>query len=68
VNGYLTGDYRMSPLSSNLFGFGLNLDLANTGSESAALRRMGVRLDYERYFNSLNYSANFLTTKLTYRF
>ena len=68
VNGYLTGDYRMSPLSSNLFGFGLNLDLANMGSESAALRRMGVRLDYERYFNSLNYSANFLTTKLVFRF
>ena len=41
---------------------------ASAGSESAALRRMGVRLDYERYFNSLNYSANFLTTKLTYRF
>jgi hypothetical protein len=68
VDGYLTGDYRMSPLSSSLFGFGLELDLAGTAFEHAALSRMGLRFDYERYFNSLNYSANFLTTKLVYRF
>lgn len=68
VNGYLTGDYRMSPLSSSLFGFGLNVDLAGLAFENAALSRMGLRFDYERYFNSLNYSANFLTTKLVYSF
>jgi hypothetical protein len=68
VNGYLSGDYRMSPLSSSLFGFGLDVDLAGLAFENAALSRMGLRFDYERYFNSLNYSANFLTTKLVYRF
>jgi hypothetical protein len=68
VDGYLTGDYRMSPLSSSLFGFGINFDLADLASESSTLRRMGLRFDYERYFNSLNYSANFLTTKLVYNF
>jgi hypothetical protein len=68
VDGFLTGDYRMSPLSSSLFGFGLDVDLAGLAFEHAALSRMGLRFDYERYFNSLNYSANFLTTKLVYRF
>jgi hypothetical protein len=58
----------MSPLSSSLFGFGLDVDLAGLAFENAALSRMGLRFDYERYFNSLNYSANFLTTKLVYRF
>jgi hypothetical protein len=68
VDGYLTGDYRMGPLSSHLFGFGLNADLATLACDSALLRRMGAWFDYQRYFNSNNYSANILETGLDFRF
>jgi hypothetical protein len=68
VDGYLTGDYRMGPLSSHLFGFGLNADLAPLAGDSALLRRLGAWFDYQRYFNSNNYSANILETGLDFRF
>jgi hypothetical protein len=29
---------------------------------------MGVKGSWERYFNSNNYSANFVTAQVTYRF
>ena len=37
-------------------------------AESPKLRRFGISLDYERYFNSNNYSADILETGLDYRF
>lgn len=68
VGGYLTGDYRMSPMSSHLFGFSLEADLGVIAPESPRLRRFAVSLDYERYFNSNNYSADILETGLQFRF
>lgn len=68
VGGYLTGDYRMSPMSSHLFGFSLEADLGVLAPESPRLRRFAVSLDYERYFNSNNYSADILETGLQFRF
>lgn len=68
VGGYLTGDYRMSPMSSHLFGFSLEADLGVLAPESPTLRRFAVSLDYERYFNSNNYSADILETGLQFRF
>jgi hypothetical protein len=68
IDGYLSGDYRMSPLDSHLFGVGLEFDLGGVAFDKAVLHRMGLRFDYERYFNSFNYSANILTTKVVYRF
>lgn len=68
VDGYLTGDYRMSPMSSHLFGFSLEADLGVLAPESPKLRRFAVSLDYERYFNSNNYSADILETGLQFRF
>ena len=68
VDGYLTGDYRMSDLDSHLFGVALDFDLNGLAFDHAVLRRLGFRVDYERYFNSLNYSANIFTTQLIYRF
>jgi len=64
VNGYRTGDYRMGPLSSHLFGVTLDFDLGTL----AALEHTGMRFSYERYFNSNNYSADFLETGLDFRF
>jgi hypothetical protein len=68
VSGFLTGDFRMAPLSSHLFGFALDVDLNGVAFNNSVLRRMAVRVDYERYFNNLNYSANIFTTRLVYRF
>ncbi|MCC6348267.1 MAG: DUF3570 domain-containing protein [Candidatus Eisenbacteria bacterium] len=68
VDGYVTGDYRMSPLSSHLFGFNLNADLGVLAPDSPKFRRFSVSLDYERYFNSNNYSADILETGLEFRF
>ena len=68
VDGYLTGDYRMSPLSSHLFGFELNADLGVLAPDSPKLRRFALSLNYERYFNNDNYSADILETGLEFRF
>jgi hypothetical protein len=68
VDGFLTGDYRLGPLSSHLFGIALNFDLGVLASESKFLRRLNVSLDYERYFNSNNYSADILETGIDFRF
>ena len=68
VDGYLTGDYRLGPLSSHLFGLTLNFDLGVLAADSKWFRPFDVALDYERYFNSNNYSADMLETGLTFRF
>lgn len=68
VGGYRTGDYRMSPLSSHLFGVNLNADLGVLAPDSPKLRRFAISLDYERYFNSNNYSADILETGLEFKF
>lgn len=68
AGGYLTGDYRMSPLSSHLFGVSLNADLGVLAPDAPRLRRFAVSLDYERYFNSNNYSADILETGVEFRF
>lgn len=68
VNGYQTGDYRLGPLASHLFGVTLNCDLGHMAPASQSLGRLGLRVSYDRYFNSNNYSANFLETGLDFRF
>lgn len=68
VDGYLSGDYRMAVLSSHLFGVSLDVDLRDLAMDAPVLGRMGLRFNYERYFNSNNYSANILTTQALYHF
>ena len=68
IDGYLTGDYRMSPLSSHLFGVSLNADLSVLAPDSPTLRRFALTFDYERYFNNENYSADILETGVEFRF
>lgn len=68
VGGYRSGDYRMAPLDSHLFGAALNADLGALAPETPVLGRLSVWLSYERYFNSNNYSANILETGLDFRF
>jgi hypothetical protein len=68
VDGYRSGDYRMAALSSHLFGVTLSMDLDAFVMDNALLRRLALRFNYDRYFNSNNYSANILETGLDYRF
>jgi uncharacterized protein DUF3570 len=68
IGGYLTGDYRLGPLSSHLFGVTLNFDLGQLAADTPALRRFNLSLDYERYFNNNNYSADILETGIDFRF
>jgi hypothetical protein len=68
VNGYLTGDYRMAPLASHLFGVALDFDFGALEVSAPVLKSMGVHCNYERYFNSNNYSANILSSQIQYRF
>ena len=68
INGYLSGDYRMAVLSSHLFGVAVDVDLRDLAMDAPVLGRMGLRFNYERYFNSNNYSANILTTQAVYHF
>lgn len=68
VGGYLTGDYRMSDLSSHMFGLALNFDMYSLLASSPTFASTSLWLNYERYFNSNNYSFNTLTASLAYRF
>ncbi|MFN8588645.1 MAG: DUF3570 domain-containing protein [Candidatus Eisenbacteria bacterium] len=68
VNGYRTGDYRMDALSSHLFGASLRLDLRAWNGASALLDRSTLWLDWQRYFNSNNYSADIVEAGVDFRF
>ena len=68
IHGYRTGDYRLGPLSSHLFGGTLSFDLAQLAAEHELWRRFGMSVNYERYFNNNNYSANIVETALDFRF
>lgn len=68
VDGWRTGDYRLSPLSSHLFGVSFNADLGVLAPNSRRLRPFALTLDWERYFNNTNYSADILETGLEFRF
>jgi Protein of unknown function (DUF3570) len=68
VNGYMTGDYRLSDFGAHLFGGRVQW---HTGR---LLRRIGVTapaqlmFSYERYFNSNNFSASIVETGLSIAF
>ena len=68
VDGYLTGDYRVGPLASHLFGLALSFDLGILAANTPVLSRTALTIGYERYFNSNNYSADILETGLDFRF
>lgn len=68
VDGYFSGDYRMDALASHLFGASLRLDLRAFGDAHGLLQRSTLWLDWQRYFNSNNYSANILEAGLDFRF
>jgi len=68
IDGYRSGDYRLNNLASHLFGFSVHMDLNALAADHPLLGRTAIWLDYQRYFNSNNYSANILETGLDFRF
>ncbi len=68
IDGLRTGDYRLSAMTSHLFGTRVTLDLRAMSTSSPVLQRFELAVGYERYFNSNNFSANVFESGLTYRF
>lgn len=64
INGYRSGDYRLGRFDAHLFGGGLDLSLGRLATLPDALDPLGLRLSYERYFNSNGFSANILEAGL----
>jgi len=58
----------MNDLASHLFGVSLHVDMDALAAAHPLLGRTSLWFDYERYFNSNNYSANILETGLDFTF
>jgi hypothetical protein len=68
VGGYLTGDYRLAPLSAHLMGAKLEFALAALRTDRGILERTVLSISFERYFNSNNFSANVLELGVDVKF
>lgn len=68
VDGYLSADYRLESFQSHLFGAQVDWHLATINRNHPLWRKFDLRIKYERYFNTNNFSANVLESGLTYRF
>lgn len=68
VDGYRTGDYRLSDFTAHLFGARLQMNLAAVGHRQPLLTHFDWSVKYERYFNTNNFSADLLESGLVYRF
>lgn len=67
VGGFQTGDYRLSAFSAHLLGARMTWSLGRPFGIQAL---EGVRLsfEYERYFNTHNFSANLFESGITFTF
>jgi hypothetical protein len=68
VDGYQTGDYRMGDFDAHLFGTQLDWSLGMFVSPGHFLSRARVSLNYERYFNSNQFSANIFESGISFAF
>jgi len=60
VGGYRTVDYRLGDFDAHLFGSKLSWDLGRGPLAIRGLEGIVWNLEYERYFNTNNFSANIL--------
>jgi hypothetical protein len=65
VNGYQTGDYRLGEFDAHLFGSRVEWALRSIFDDSRWMSRFRLSLNYERYFNSNNFSANIFESGLS---
>jgi hypothetical protein len=68
VDGLRTGDYRLGAFNAHLFGGRLDWDLGGMGGRLDFLRGVRLSLNYERYFNTNNFSANIFESGLSLAF
>jgi hypothetical protein len=68
IDGFRTGDYRLSEFSAHLFGTRMEWELGGLGGRLDFLRGIRLSLNYERYFNSNNFSANIFESGLSLAF
>jgi hypothetical protein len=69
LGGYRTADYKLKPFSSNTAGVNLTFMLrafARPGSDLEFLEKSSVEVNYFRYFNSLDFSADILQVALKF--
>jgi hypothetical protein len=64
VGGYRTADYRMGDFEAHLFGTKVGWKLGRAPFSWEWLGDVGIEVEYERYFNSNNFSANIFETGL----
>lgn len=67
VDGFQTGDYRLSAFSAHLLGARMTWDLSRPFGLSF-LEGVGLSFEYERYFNTHNFSANLFESGITFTF
>lgn len=68
IDGFRTADYRLRPFTAHLFGSRVEVALAAFSPTSRLLDRIQLALNYERYFNDQNFSANVFEGGFVYRF
>lgn len=68
VDGYLTGDYRMTGFDAHLFGGKIFWNLNRYFANGGFIQRVDFTIGYERYFNSTNFTANIFETGLEMSF
>jgi hypothetical protein len=67
VDGFQSGDYRLSSFSAHLLGARIGWDLGRPFGWKA-LEGVGFMFQYERYFNTHNFSANLFESGFTFTF
>jgi hypothetical protein len=68
---YFTGDYKLTAFESNNFGLGLTYFLRGVAARRAAFDFLGgasLSLMYFRYWNSLDFAANVIESKVKFGF
>ncbi|MFN8178089.1 MAG: DUF3570 domain-containing protein [bacterium] len=68
VGGYQTADYRMGAFDSHLFGTELTWKFGRAPFKLDFLGNVGLDVQYERYFNTNNFSANIFQTGLVFTY
>ena len=68
IDGYQTGDYRMGKFDAHLFGTQLDWSLATFFPASSFWSGVRLSFNYERYFNSNQFSANIFESGFAFAF
>ncbi len=68
IDGYLTADYKLAPLASNLFGVKLEVPALDLLHLRRVFTRADLVLKVERYYTSTDFSAGIIETGIEVAF